>query len=54
MIMIALLLLLFAIAITLMYAAVVVASETDRKEREYWQNKARQEGREHGKETETP
>ena len=40
------LLILAAIVLTLMYAAVVVASETDRQEREYWQERARQEGRE--------
>ena len=40
------LLILAAIVLTLMYAAVVVASETDRKEREYWQERARQGGRE--------
>ena len=32
-----------------LYAAMVVKSHADRAELEYWQKRARQEGREHGK-----
>ena len=45
------LLILAAIVLTLMYAAVVVASETDRQEREYWQERARQEGKKNSERT---
>ena len=49
----AILLIIFAILVVLVYGALVVASRAEDREREYWQKRARQEGREHGKAEET-
>ena len=43
------LLIIFAILVVLVYGALVVASRAEDREREYWQKRAREEGRNHGK-----
>lgn len=42
------LLIIFAVLMVLVYGALVVTSRAEDREREYWQNRAREEGREHG------
>jgi hypothetical protein len=44
----AILLIIFAILVVLVYGALVVASRAEDIEQAYWQDRARQEGREHG------
>ena len=39
----------FAILIALVYGALVVASRAEDREQAYWQDRARKEGRDHGK-----
>lgn len=39
----------FAILVVLVYGALVVASRAEDIEQAYWQKRAREEGREHGK-----
>ena len=43
------LLIIFAILIVLVYAALVAGSRAEDIEQAYWQKRAREEGREHGK-----
>ena len=40
--------------VVFLYAALVAGARAEDIEQAYWQDKARKEGREHGKETETP
>ena len=42
------LLIIFAILVVLVYAALVAGSRAEDREQAYWQDRARQEGREHG------
>lgn len=44
----AILLIIFAILMVLVYGALVVSSSAEGREREYWQKRTREEGREHG------
>ena len=43
------LLIIVAILLVLVYGALVVASRAEDREQAYWQKRAREEGREHGK-----
>ena len=45
----AILLIIFAILVVLVYGALVVASRAEDREQQYWQKRVREEGREHGK-----
>ena len=45
----AILLIIAAILVVLGYGALVVASRAEDREQQYWQKRAREEGREHGK-----
>ena len=45
----AILLIIFAIFVVLVYGALVVSSRAEDREHAYWQKRAREEGREHGK-----
>jgi uncharacterized protein YxeA len=49
----AILLIIFAILVVLVYGALVVASRAEDREQAYWQKRAREEGRNHGKAEET-
>jgi uncharacterized protein YxeA len=44
----AILLIIFAILVVLVYGALVVASRAEDREAAYWQKRAREEGREYG------
>ena len=44
----AILFIIFAILVVLVYGALVVASRAEDREQQYWQKRAREEGREHG------
>ena len=44
----AILLIIAAILVVLVYGALVVASRAEDREHAYWQKRAREEGREHG------
>ena len=45
----AILLIIFAILVVLVYGALVGASRAEDREQQYWQKRAREEDREHGK-----
>ena len=45
----AILLIIFAVLMVLVYGALVVASRAEGREQQYWQKRGREEGCEHGK-----